>query len=142
MNLPDMNPKTAAGGANKVPMHLVPPTAVAHMAMGFADGGLKYQPYNWAAEPVSASVYYGAAKRHMDAYWSGQDYSSDGIHHLAHAMCCFAIILDASERGMLNDNRPPPFEFDAFLDRLAGALPDLKARGTTKFDLHDIAGED
>jgi hypothetical protein len=139
--LPDNNPKTRVGGANKVPLHLVPPTAIAHMAMGFADGGGKYQPYNWRAEPISASVYYGAARRHLDAWWEGEDYAEDSnVHHLAHAMCCMAMILDTMGRpGGLNDNRPPPSDYSALLDLLAARLPALRDRPTTKFDLHDTA---
>ena len=138
--LPDNNPKTRAGGANKVPLHLVPATAVAHMARAVGDGGTKYQPYNWRAEPISASVYYGAARRHIDAWWEGEDHARDsGVHHLAHAMACLAMILDTMERpGCLNDNRPPASDYTGLLDRLAGRLPALKERPETRYDLHDI----
>ena len=138
--LPDNNPKTRVGGANKVPLHLVPATAVAHMAIAFADGGTKYQPFNWRMEPISASVYYGAARRHIDAWWEGEDAAGDsGVHHLAHAMACLAMILDTMERpGFLNDNRPPASDYPALLDRLAGLLPALKDRQTTMFDLHEM----
>ena len=138
---PDMNPKTRAGGMSKVPLHLVPPIAVAHMAMGFADGGMKYQPYNWRAEPISASVYYGAALRHLMTWWEGEDTAADsGVHHLAHAMCCLAMILDTEGTDWLNDNRPPPRDMALALHVLADGLPGLRDRPTTKFDLHDIAG--
>lgn len=139
--LPDNNPKTRVGGASKVPLHLVPSTAIAHMAMGFADGGLKYQPYNWRAEPISSSVYYGAARRHMDAWWEGEDIAGDSkVHHLAHAMCCLAMILDTMDRpGCLNDNRPPASDYAGLLDRLAAELPALRDRENTRFDLHDIS---
>ncbi len=138
---PDNNPKTRVGGASKVPLHVVPATAVAHMALAFADGGTKYQPYNWRVEPISASVYYGAARRHLDAWWEGEDYAGDSrVHHLAHAMACMAMILDSMERpGCLNDNRPPASDYAGLLERLAAALPALKERPEARFDLHDIS---
>ena len=106
-NYPDGNPKTAMG-ALKVPLHLVPPSATHFTALAFKDGAAKYGPYNWREKGVSASVYYAAAKRHMDAWWDGEDVSPDAlVHHLGHVMACCAIVLDAMTIGKLNDDRPP-----------------------------------
>lgn len=105
---PDDNPKTAVG-AKKVPLHLVPPAASHFMALAFADGAVKYGPFNWREHRVSASVYYAAMRRHMDAWWDGEDVSPDAlVHHLGHAMACCAIVLDAMTVGKLNDDRPLP----------------------------------
>ena len=113
---PDDNPKTAVG-VTKVPLHLVPPSASHHLALAFKDGAAKYGPYNWRDHTVSASVYVAAAKRHIDAWWDGEDLSADAkVEHLAHAMACLAIILDAASVGKLNDDRPAP-----------GASPRLQA---------------
>lgn len=113
---PDDNPKTAIG-VTKVPLHLVPPVAIHHTAMAFADGAKKYGPYNWREKTVSSSVYVGAAKRHLDAFWDGEDLSRDAlVHHLGHVMACCAIMLDAMSIGKLNDDRPPK-----------GAAADLQA---------------
>lgn len=112
---PDDNPKTLSG-LSKVPLNLVPPSAKHFLAEAFADGARKYGPYNWREKNVSASIYYAAAQRHMDAWWDGEDVSFDaGVHHIAHAMACMAIILDAMTVGALNDDRPAP-----------GASPDLQ----------------
>lgn len=103
---PDDNPKTAIG-VTKVPLHLVPPSASHHLALAFKDGAAKYGPYNWRDHKVSASVYVAAAKRHIDAWWDGENLSPDaGVEHLAHAMACMAIILDAASVAKLNDDRP------------------------------------
>ena len=104
---PDGNPKTLAG-SKKVPLHLIPPSASHFLATAMEDGAGKYGPYNWRDIPVSVSPYYAAAKRHWDAFWDGEDYASDsGVHHLAHAMACCAIVLDAMTiEGCLNDDRP------------------------------------
>jgi hypothetical protein len=106
MDNPDNNPKTAIG-VTKVPLHLVPPSATHYLALAFKDGAAKYGPYNWRDKTVSSSVYIAAAKRHMDAWWDGEAVSSDAkVHHLAHALACIAIILDAESVNKLNDDRP------------------------------------
>ncbi len=104
---PDNNPKTAMG-ALKVPLHLVPPSANHFLALAMADGAKKYGPYNWREKTISTSVYIGAVKRHIDAFWDGEDFANDSkVHHIAHAMACLAIMMDAMTIGKLNDDRPP-----------------------------------
>lgn len=104
---PDNNPKTLVGAA-KIPLHLVPPSAKFHLAEALADGARKYGPYNWREAPISVSVYKAAAERHLDAFWDGEDFAPDsGVHHIAHAMTCLALLLDARSVGKLNDDRPP-----------------------------------
>lgn len=106
MTYKDNNPKSGAG-ALKVPLHLVPPSASHYLATAFADGADKYGPYNWRDSGVSAMVYVGAMKRHIDAWLDGENVSQDaGVEHLAHAMACAAIILDAGSIGTLVDDRP------------------------------------
>lgn len=103
----DNNPKTRLGKL-KAPLHLVPPSATYFLAEALNDGADKYDPYNWRDEEISVSVYYGAMKRHIDAYWDGEDHAPDsGVHHLAHAMACCALILDSASVGKLIDDRPP-----------------------------------
>lgn len=105
---PDSNPKSILG-IKKPPLHLVPPAASIYLAMGFKDGAAKYGPYNWRENEVAASVYIGAAKRHIDEWWDGEELARDsGVHHLAHALSCLAIIADAKETGNLVDDRPLP----------------------------------
>lgn len=103
---PDNNPKTVVG-AKKVPLHLVPPSAKHFLAEALANGASKYGPYNWRDAAISVSVYRAAMERHMDAFWDGEDYAQDsGVHHVAHAMACCALILDAMTIGKLVDDRP------------------------------------
>lgn len=108
MAYPDNNPKTAVGAA-KVPLHLVPPSAKHYLALALADGARKYGPYNWRDSKISVSVYVAAVQRHIDAFWDGEDCAEDsGVHHLAHAMACLALLLDAEGVDMLHDDRPTP----------------------------------
>lgn len=103
---PDNNPKTAIG-VTKAPLHLVPPALLHFTAQAFADGAKKYGPYNWRDKTVSSSVYYGAALRHLSAWWDGEDLSQDAqVHHLGHVAACIAILLDGMTVGKLNDDRP------------------------------------
>jgi hypothetical protein len=102
------NPK-ASVGATKIPLHLVPPSARHFLALAFEDGARKYGPYNWRDTGVSVSTYYGAAGRHLDAFFDGENIAADSkVHHLAHAMACCAIMLDALGVGKLIDDRPKP----------------------------------
>jgi hypothetical protein len=104
--VPDHNPKTRFGIA-KVPLHLVPPSAKHFLALALADGAVKYGPYNWRDTAISTSVYVAAAQRHLDAFWDGEDNAPDsGVHHIAHAMACMALMLDALTIDKLNDDRP------------------------------------
>jgi hypothetical protein len=104
---PDNNPKTAFG-AKKIPLEYVPPSAIHALAEAFSDGAKKYGPYNWREKSISSSVYYGAALRHLTAWWDGEDIAEDsGIAHLHHAMACIGMLIDGKSVGKLNDNRPP-----------------------------------
>lgn len=116
---PDDNPKTAIG-VTKVPLHLVPPVAKQALAEALGDGAGKYGPYNWREKRVSASVYYAAAQRHMDAWWDGEDRARDSqVLHLAHAMACLAIIIDGLSIDKMNDDRPPTGAAVAWQERYA-----------------------
>jgi hypothetical protein len=100
------NPKDLVG-QTKAQMALIPPAAKIALAEALMDGATKYQPYNWREKGVRASVYLSAAERHMMAYLDGEDNASDsGVHHLGHAMACFAILLDAISLGNVVDDRP------------------------------------
>lgn len=122
---PDDNPKTQFG-LKKVPMHLVPPIAIAQCALAFENGAGKYGPFNWREKTISSTVYYGAAMRHLQAWYDGEDYAPDsGVHHLAHVMACCAMVLDGQSIGKLNDNRPPPGALPAFLEQFGKPPPPL-----------------
>lgn len=103
---PDNNPKTLVGAA-KVPLHLVPPSAKYYLAQALKNGAEKYGAYNWRDAAISVSTYKAAMERHMDAFWDGEDLAEDsGVHHVAHAMACAALILDAMSIDKLVDDRP------------------------------------
>lgn len=105
---PDDNPKTAIG-VTKPSLSKVPASAVLYTALAFMDGARKYGPFNWRTKKVTASIYIDAAKRHLDAWFDGEEFADDsGLPHFSHALACIAILVDAKECGVLVDDRPPP----------------------------------
>jgi len=116
-----INPKDALGLA-KVSLSKVPVAATIYCALAMMDGAKKYSPFNWRTKKVIASIYVDACKRHLDAWFDGEELASDsGVPHLGHAAACIAILIDAIETGCLHDDRPPP-----------GAAAKLFARYTVK----------
>lgn len=103
------NPKDAIG-VKKAPLALVPPAAIIAISDALADGAKKYGPQNWRLnDGVKATLYVAAAMRHIFAWVDGEENAEDsGVHHLAHAAACMAILLDARELGQMIDDRPTP----------------------------------
>lgn len=99
------NPKDAIG-SGKLPLHLWPETATIMGCMGLLDGMLKYGRGNYRAVGVRASIYVDACKRHLNAWFEGEDTDPDsGLPHLAHALACLAILVDAQAADQLTDDR-------------------------------------
>lgn len=142
----DDNPKTVHGDA-KPPLHLVPATGTLHEAMAFADGAKKYGAYNWREKTVSSTTYLGAAKRHIDSWFNGEDTDPvSGVHHLGHARACLNIILDAQAVGNLNDNRPPKAPIAELIRTLTKPLEKMDLRApldslVIRLNVDDLDGE-
>lgn len=101
------NPKDAAA-TDRLDLSLFPDTAAAYGALAFTEGHLKYGGYNWRDAGVAASVYVAALRRHMAKWWAGENVDPDtGVPHLANAIGCLAVLIDAVECNMLSDDRPP-----------------------------------
>jgi hypothetical protein len=121
--LPDSNPKTRYGIA-KPGTHAIPPSAIIHLGAAMENGRGKYGLFNWRDDPVTGSVYFNAASRHMLDYQDGHDVDpgGSGCHPLAHVMACCAIILDAELQGTLNDDRGTPGRISELIARLTKPL--------------------
>lgn len=103
----DTNPKDAIG-VRKLPIGLVPSTGINLAAIAFLEGAMKYGRYNWRVAGVKTSIYYDAAMRHMEKYWNGEECDWEtGVPHLASAIACLMIIVDAKACKKLTDDRPP-----------------------------------
>ena len=109
------NPKDRLA-TNRLDLSLFPDTAVAYGALGMTEGDSKYGGYNYRVGGVLASVYYAAARRHLAKYFNGEwaDRKTN-VPHLASALACVAILIDAHECGVLRDDRPPKSNLDKLL---------------------------
>lgn len=125
-NLKPSNPKDIIG-SDKMPLHLWPETATALGCLGLLDGALKYGRTNWRAVGVRSSIYYDACRRHLNAWFEGEDTDPDsGLPHLAHALACIAIVVDAEAAGKLNDDRQVAGGYRRQLDELTLHVKRLK----------------
>lgn len=121
------NPKEAFGSA-KVPVGLVPDSAIAEESLAFLEGALKYGRYNWRIAGVRASTYNDAMERHRKRWWNGQDRDPvTRVRELASIRACCAILIDAELMGMLNDDRPPRADLNKLLDDCMDNVAHLKA---------------
>lgn len=104
----ETNPKDLLG-LKKVQLDLVPASSIIYQALAMEDGATKYGAFNYREKPVKASIYVAAAMRHVMAWYDGEENATDsGKPHLAHALACLGILVDAKETGNLIDNRPYP----------------------------------
>lgn len=102
------NPKDRLG-IKKAQLNLVPPSSIIYQALAMEDGAVKYGPYNWRKNQVKASIYVAACIRHLLSWQDGENNASDSQKpHLAHALACIGILVDAIETGNLVDDRPLP----------------------------------
>lgn len=100
------DPKGAAG-AKKAPMDLLPPDALLETAKAMGHGAAKYGRWNFIEAKVCAHTYVAAIGRHWAAYAGGEDTDEEsGIHHLAHLAANAYILMTATKKGTLNDDRP------------------------------------
>lgn len=102
------NPKHGQG-IMKAPTSLIPSAPMYEVGLAFLEGHCKYGGHNYREVGVSASIYYDAARRHLDSWWEGDnaDTGSD-LHPLAHAVASMLVVLDGIMQGNLVDDRPPP----------------------------------
>ena len=117
------NPKEAEG-RKKLQLQLCPPAAKREMALALGHGAEKYGEWNWRDAGINLSTYIGALQRHLDAIQTGEDRDpSSDLSHWAHILAGAAIVVDAAECDMLNDDRPghhhhtpAPSHLDAILE--------------------------
>jgi hypothetical protein len=97
--------------------------------LGFLDGALKYGRSNFRAIGVRASIYVDAVKRHVNAWFEGEDIDRDsGLPHMAHALACLAILVDADAAGVLNDDRQYPGGYRVLVEQLTAHVERLKTK--------------
>lgn len=137
-----INPKDAIG-STKLPLHLWPAEATALGCLGMLEGAEKYGRNNYVAgEGVIASIYVDAAKRHLDAWFAGEECAPDsGSPHLANALATIAILVKADAHGRLIDDRDysPEREgaaYRRFVDRITPHVARIKTMFASKKPKH------
>lgn len=132
----ESNPKDLLG-ATKLPLHLVPATALAVASLAHLDGATKYGAWNWRVAGVRASIYLDAAHRHLARWTNGEQLDPDsGVHHLGHALACLNILIDAQAAGMLTDDRPPAIDMDTLVAVLTPDVARIKAKNAAHAPQH------
>ena len=122
----ESNPKDVIGSV-KLPIHLWPTTATAMGCIAMLNGMLKYGRSNFRAVGIRASIYQDAAKRHLDAWFEGEECDpDDGVPHLSAALACVAIIVDAQAAGKLVDDRMVAGGYRKLVDELTPHVARLK----------------
>lgn len=133
----ETNPKDAVG-SDKLPLHLWPASASALGSIGMLNGMLKYGRANFRSAGIRPTIYLDACKRHLDAWLEGEELDpDDGVPHLAAALACIAIIVDARIAGAFNDDRNFAGEnYREFISNLTQLVPLLKEHHSGKDPKH------
>ncbi len=115
-NTKETNPKDAVG-SGKPTYANVPVPVLYEIGAALLEGARKYGGYNWRVAGVRTQVYLDAARRHLDAWWEGEDTDPDsGLSHITKAIAGLVVLRDAQINGMVQtDDRPPSCMADFML---------------------------
>ena len=104
----DTNPKDGVGSLKPSYSNVSVPVLY-EVGAAMLEGARKYGGYNWRVAGIRTSVYIDAARRHLDAFWEGEDIDDDsGLSHITKAIASLTVLRDAQIQGMVqNDDRPP-----------------------------------
>lgn len=90
---------------NKRRVDLVPTEAINALADILTAGAVKYGRDNWR-KGMDWSRVYGAAQRHMLAFWGGDDIDEEsGMPHLWHALTNIAFLVSYQAMSVGRDDR-------------------------------------
>ena len=134
------NPKDAMG-VKKYAMSCVSAPVMAYLSLAMLEGALKYGRHNYRPMGVRGSVYYDAAKRHLEAWWEGQDFDPEskvGLHHIDKAIASLVVLRDSMIQENFTDDRPPKSpegwidDVNKKAEHLVAAFPDPKPPFTAR----------
>jgi hypothetical protein len=130
------NPKDIIG-AGKLPLSLWPATATAMGSIGMMNGLTKYGRDNFRAIGIRSSIYVDAALRHLIAWNEGEECDQDDlVPHLAAALACIAIIVDARAAGKMTDDRKVEGGYTQLVKELTPHIGRLKTLHASKNPKH------
>jgi hypothetical protein len=132
----ETNPKDIIG-SSKLPLSLFPTTAIAMGCIGMLNGALKYGTSNYRVMGIRASIYIDALLRHVIAWNEGEECDpDDGVPHLAAALACLAILVDARAADKMVDDRKIAGGYHKLVGALTPHVPRLKALHAGKHPRH------
>lgn len=100
------------------------------LALVCGMGARKYSDDNWR-KGYSWRLSYGALKRHLRAFWTGEEIDPEsGRHHLAHAAwhCMVLFKFSTSPQFSQFDDRPDLPELDWLTEEVSSAISAIQAR--------------
>jgi hypothetical protein len=122
----DSNPKDLIG-SSKLPLSIVPGSTKAYLALGHLEGHTKYGYFNWRHAGVKLSIYLDALERHIEKLKGGEwEDKLTRVPHIANAITCISIIIDAHECGKLVDDRPSGAPISEIIDRMSDNVVHIK----------------
>ena len=93
--------------ADKARMDLIPVLPLMSLAELYRIGAEKYRDRNWETGGMEFSRVYGAALRHIYAWWNGEEFDPEnGQHHLDAAVFNLFALREYVIRGKGEDDRP------------------------------------
>lgn len=131
----DTNPKVAIGDT-KAPLECTSAITRAYTAIALYLGKVKYGAWNWRAKGARATTYYAAACRHLDQWYQGEFYDADGTPHLANAIACITILIEANHLGKLEDDRPPFIDLKPIYAEIEEMMKIIKAKYGDRLPYH------
>lgn len=88
-------------------LDLLPFAALEEVGKVLTFGAQKYADDNWKRLPNLRRRYLAAGLRHVFAWASGSRNDAEtGLHHLAHAACCFFFVLETELVEQDDDTNP------------------------------------
>jgi hypothetical protein len=115
--------------SDKVPLSIVPPTAIVYAALGLLDGALGRGQANYRIEGLRYSVALDALLRHTEKLVGGEDMDTvSGLNHWCHILAVCCMVVDSLEASVMKDDRAPRSDMAALLGRMEVSVRSLKEK--------------
>jgi len=106
----ELNDAVAAQGrkddSGKLRYDLLPMHAEKLLATVLSHGAEKYTPRNWE-QGIAWSRVYAALRRHLAAWWQGEDVDADSkLPTIGHVLCCVVFLAEYITTHPEMDDRP------------------------------------